>query len=230
MKLGIFLLFGMMFSFSLRAQEIVVEGRVKGPSGAITGSQVYVVNKSNGRFTIADAFGRFSLKIDRKEEIFISCSGYNRSVLRFSDSTLKQVYQVLVQLSPVEYTLKPVYIPRRPAEDIRKEMQKLGVEKSPAAKLINPIENPISFLYYTFSKRERQKREIQEIENQAKTRQLLKELLRLYVEEGLFYLPDTEFDAYLDFCPLPEEYLKTATDYELIARLKNCYFRFEERR
>jgi hypothetical protein len=231
MRYSLFLFLFFVVSLALDAQTIQVDGRIKSPQGTpITGSQVYIVNKTNGRFTIADAFGRFSIQLEKNEDLFVSCSGFQREVISFKDSVMKLNYQVVLKLSPLAYTLKPVYIPRRPVEDIRKEMQTLGVVKSPAAKLINPIENPISFLYYVFSKRERQKREIMELENQDRTRKLLKELLRLYVEEGLFFLPDQQFDAYLDRCPIQENFLKTATDYELVALLKGCYLQFEEGR
>ena len=221
--------FLLLFVTGIHAQTIQVDGRVKSPQGSpITGTQVYVVNKTNGRFVVADAFGRFSIQLEKNEDLFVSCSGFQREVISFKDSILKLNYQVVIKLSPLAYTLKPVYIPRRPVDEIRKEMQTLGVEKSAAAKLINPVENPISFLYYVFSKRERQKREIMELENQDRTRKLLKELLRLYVEEGLFYLPDQQFDAYLDRCPIPEDFLKSASDYDLVARLKSCYLQFEE--
>ena len=160
MRYSLFLFLFFVVSLALDAQTIQVDGRIKSPQGTpITGSQVYIVNKTNGRFTIADAFGRFSIQLEKNEDLFVSCSGFQREVISFKDSVMKLNYQVVLKLSPLAYTLKPVYIPRRPVEDIRKEMQTLGVVKSPAAKLINPIENPISFLYYVFSKRERQKRE-----------------------------------------------------------------------
>ncbi|MEY4851744.1 MAG: hypothetical protein RIS99_139 [Bacteroidota bacterium] len=229
MRFYLFLFFQFIVAQGIFAQTIQVDGRVKSPQGTpITGNQVYIVNKTNGRFVVADAFGRFSIQLEKNEDLFVSCSGFQREIISFKDSTYKFNYQVVIKLSPLAYTLKPVYIPRRPVDEIRKEMQTLGVEKSAAAKLINPIENPISFLYYVFSKRERQKREIMELENQDRTRKLLKELLRLYVEEGLFFLPDQQFDAYLDRCPIPENFLKSASDYDLVARLKSCYLQFEE--
>jgi hypothetical protein len=108
-------------------------------------------------------------------------------------------------------------------EELQKERAAIAKREVPKLSGINALESPITALYMQFSKREKTKRLIAEMEYNDQKREVVKEILRLYVHSDIIDLPDDEFDAFISFLNLNDQFLKTATDYELITYIKGKY-------
>ena len=107
---------------------------------------------------------------------------------------------------------------------IQKDIEKLGVKKDEAMlEDVNMIESPITALYQMFSRRERSKRLVAELENEARMRALLKELLTKYVEADIISLHDEAFDDFIDFCAVSDDFIKRSSQYDFAMYIKSRY-------
>jgi hypothetical protein len=76
------------------------------------------------------------------------------------------------------------------------------------------------------SKKERNKRWIAEQQYKDNQRKVVQELLRLYVANDIINLTEDEFDDFISFLNINEEFLKTATEMELITFIQDKYEHF----
>ena len=88
---------------------------------------------------------------------------------------------------------------------------------------VNALQSPITFLYQEFSKRERSKRLVAQLENDDRKRDLVQEMLKKYVDYEIINLNPEAFDDFIDFCDVPEEVIKGLTQYEFLLYVKKKY-------
>ncbi|MBK7855536.1 MAG: hypothetical protein IPJ79_12085 [Bacteroidetes bacterium] len=87
-------------------------------------------------------------------------------------------------------------------------------------------------MYQAFSKRERAKRDIAEKRNDDKRRALLKELFRKYVDNNVITLNEEQFDAFIDYCGVSDEFLQNSSQYDFIVYVRKkfeSYNRFNKK-
>ncbi|MEM7162339.1 MAG: hypothetical protein AAF487_07835 [Bacteroidota bacterium] len=186
---------------------------------------ILVVNKSNGNGTFGDRFGNYTMNVGKNDSIVISAIGYSSYIFSLKDSTLKSVYTISPQLKkPVVYLRPVTIIAERELEEIEKDIQELGYSRQDyMVSGIDVLQSPITFLYQAFSKRERSKRKLAELVNEERKRDLLKELFRKYVDYHIINLEDHEFDEFIDYCNVSEEFLKSTSQYEFLMFVKYSY-------
>ena len=88
---------------------------------------------------------------------------------------------------------------------------------------INILESPITALYQAFSKKEQNKRWIQEQKYKDDQRRVVKELLRLYVAFDIINMTEDDFDEFIQFLNMDDDFLKTSSEMELILFIKDKY-------
>ncbi len=88
---------------------------------------------------------------------------------------------------------------------------------------IDAFASPITFLYQSFSKRERAKRDIAQKKNEDNKRKLLKELFRKYVDFDIMNLSEDQFDNFIDFINVDDNFLKNSTQYDFILFVKRKF-------
>jgi hypothetical protein len=140
--------------------------------------------------------------------------GHVTQFICMKDSLPKPSYHVTVYLRQLNVQLREVEIlsPRTLAQ-IQKDIDKLGYRESDyRISQVDALQSPITFLYQEFSRRERSKRLVAQLENEDRKRELLKELLQKYVE----------YD-FIDFCAVPDEVIKGLTQYEFLLYVKKKY-------
>jgi predicted ATPase len=93
---------------------------------------------------------------------------------------------------------------------------------------VNVLQSPITALYQAFSKKEQNKRWIAEQQYKDDQRRIVQELLRLYVAFDIIELSETEFDAFITFLNLDEQFIKTASEMELILFIKDKYEHYKQ--
>jgi uncharacterized protein YecA (UPF0149 family) len=62
-----------------------------------------------------------------------------------------------------------------------------------------------------------------ELMNEARRKELLKELFVKYVSADIIDLDEKEFDDFIDFCNVSDEFLQKASQYEFIEYVKQKY-------
>jgi hypothetical protein len=88
---------------------------------------------------------------------------------------------------------------------------------------ISILESPITALYQAFSKKEQNKRWIQEQKYKDDQRRVVKELLRLYVAFDIINMTEDDFDDFIQFLNMDDDFLKTSSEMELILFIKDKY-------
>jgi hypothetical protein len=178
---------------------------------------------NQGIFGLAD--GSFTITIQQGDSIVIASTGYEYQKISFKDSAIKSNYFVSVPLKKLKLELSEVAIfSPRDLDSIYKDIKKLGYDESDyTLQGINAVESPITFLYMEFNRVQRIKRHNAERINNEKRRDLLRQLLVNYVSHDIFYLDNREFDDFIDFAQIPEEYMKQASQYDFCILVKRRF-------
>jgi hypothetical protein len=91
------------------------------------------------------------------------------------------------------------------------------------------MQSPITYLYETFSKKERSKRWVTEARFVDKQRELLKEYLRTCNSYNLISIDEQEMDDFLDFMNMDLNFFRTASDYNLALFVKRKFQDFKSK-
>jgi hypothetical protein len=183
------------------------------------------VNKRTRSGTFGNADGSFAVSALRTDTLLVGSVGHVTQFICMKDSLPKPSYHVTVYLRQLNVQLREVEIlsPRTLAQ-IQKDIDKLGYRESDyRISQVDALQSPITFLYQEFSRRERSKRLVAQLENEDRKRELLKELLQKYVEYDIINLSDESFDDFIDFCAVPDEVIKGLTQYEFLLYVKKKY-------
>ena len=195
----------------------------KNPKKRLDDLMIINVRTSQGVFGLAD--GTFNAYIFKTDTIVIASTGYEFQRICFTDSVIKPQYYIDVPLIKLNVTLKEVNIfSPRDLQSIYTDIQKLGYNKKDfQLSGVDAFQSPITFLYQEFSKLERLKRHNAERINADKRKELLRQLLANYVTHDIINLDNFEFDDFINFCNVPENYMKSATQYDFCIFIKQKF-------
>lgn len=182
-----------------------------------------VVNKTTGRGVFGQPNGHFSVYATTGDLIALSTKGYPvyQFVVKPDENCQSKVLAYIERL-PQE-TPEVIVRPLKTLEQIKEERENLALRETRTVTGVSALQSPITFLYQAFSKKEQNKRWIAEQEFKDDQRRIVQELLRLYVAFDIIELSDTEFDAFITFLNIDEQFIKTATEMELILFIKDKY-------
>lgn len=185
-----------------------------------------VVNKTTGRGVFGQPNGHFSVYASTGDLLALSTKGYPvyQFVVKPDENCQSKVLAYIERL-PQE-TPEVIVRPLKTLEQIKEERENLALRETRTVTGVSALQSPITFLYQAFSKKEQNKRWIAEQEFKDDQRRIVQELLRLYVAFDIIELSDTEFDAFITFLNIDEQFIKTATEMELILFIKDKYDHF----
>lgn len=218
-------LFGLSEAFGQKeesSKKITVKGRVLNENGESSFQSLFVVNRSTRVGNFAESSGLFQINIQKKDTLMVGALGYGTKYISFTDSVSRDTYVINILLLPLKVEMEPVDIfAPRTLREIFEEVEELGYdERDDLVRGVNAIQSPITALYMAFSRRERRKREAMRIINEDRKRDLLKELFQKFVHHDIIDLDNDEFDDFIDYCNVSEEFMKAATQYEFIMFIK----------
>ena len=208
--------------------KIKVQGTVLPPLGSSGLLNLMVVNQTTSQGLFGDPSGEFTIIIGRNDSLMVASTGFKTKKISFRDSVYRPIYDVLIRLEVLAYDLRQVEIfPKRDLEKIYKDIDKLGYQKKEyIVSGIDAFNSPITFLYQSFSRRERQKRLAAQLINEDKRRDLLKELLTQYVHADIIQLENGKFDEFIDFCNVSDSFMKNTSQYDFIMFIKKRYAQY----
>lgn len=206
-------------------QKIKISGKVIDKANKNVNFILLLVNKSTNNGTVSSTTGDFTFYAEKSDTLLIGGIGYNTEKICFRDSALKSEYFVIIALKNYSAELNTVVIfPERELSEIEKDIDKLGYKESDyILSGVSAAQSPITFLYQLYSKRERSKRKAEELWNERNRRDLLKELLRKYVSGNIINLNDEEFDDFIDFCAISDDFMKQTSQYDFIMYIKKKF-------
>lgn len=212
-------------TMALAQGPVQVKGTVSGSDGEKTFYDLMIVNRRTRAGTFGNTDGSFSAWVQRDDTLLIGAGGYVTRTLALGEFPDEELQHLKITLRPWNIDLQPVAVlPQRTLKQIQQDIEKLGYnEKDYRETGINALESPITFLYESFSRRERSKRLVAQLENEDKKRELLRELLQQYVDYGIINLSDDSFDDFIDFCNVSEEVLKSLSQYDFLLYMKKKY-------
>lgn len=184
-----------------------------------------VVSKRTQQGYFSGHDGKFKLLSGIGDSLLIASTGYTTIKIAVADSVSKGIYHFRIRLKRLQVVLKEVEIfTKRDLEAIERDIQTLGYDEDDyLMEGVDAINSPITALYVAFSRRERSKRMVAELRNEDKRRALLKELFRKYVDYEIIDLDNDEFDRFIDFCRISDEFLKNSTQYDFIMYIKSRF-------
>lgn len=211
-----------------QTERIKINGKVFDPENPSVYYSLMIINKSTQHGILGEPDGSFTVYANKKDTIIIGCMGYQTTKISFADSVLKEEYNVKIPLQKLSITLKQIEIfAPRDLDKILSDIERLGYSKKDyVISGIDAVQSPITFLYQQFSRRERSIRKVAELQNEDRKRELLKELFQKYVDYSIIKLNNEQFDAFIDFCNVSEEFLKYTSQYDFIMYIKYKFNQF----
>jgi len=207
------------------SQIIRIEGRVRDPHGQGIPNAIIVNNRTKtGSF--GNSSGYYSIICEKTDTLSITALSYYTRQLCLKDSVLKEVYYPTIFLDDRTYMLPVVeFISPRDLEAIEEDLLGLGFNENQFKTA--SFNSPITFLYEQFSKRERSRLEVARMEHEDRKRSLLKELFHLYVDYDIIALTNEEFDAFIDFMHVSDEFIRQSSQYEFLIFVKEEFQQYK---
>jgi len=211
---------------SAQCEQVLVSGKIVDTLRLQNFYNLMVVNKTTGRGVFGQPNGHFSVYATTGDLIALSTKGYPiyQFVVKPDDNCQSKVLAYIERLT--QETPAVIVRPLKTLEQIKEERENLALRETRTVTGVSALQSPITFLYQAFSKKEQNKRWIAEQEYKDDQRRIVQELLRLYVAFDIIELSETDFDAFITFLNIDEQFIKTATEMELILFIKDKYDHF----
>ena len=215
-----------------QADSLVTKIRVQGQAYEATGmtlANLLIINERTYTGTFGDASGRFDISALKTDTLVFGAIGYNSYKICFADSAIKETYTLRITLRKLSVELgEAEVIAPRDMEDIQRDIEQLGYNpKDHRTTGANALESPITFLYEMLSRREQSKRLVIEMENDDRRRDLLKELFSKYIAYDIIELKPEEFDEFVEFLNVSDDFLKSSSQYDFIQFVRARFNHFK---
>ncbi len=212
--------------YAQKCDRVLLTGRVIDTTQNQGFYNLMVVNSTSGRGVFGQPDGSFNVYASQNDSITFSVKGYSMYGFRIkADSNCQMRITAILDHKAVmmnEVIVKPL----KTLQQIKEERASLAMRETKQVSGIEVLQSPITALYQTFSKKERNKQWIATMEYKDDQRKVLKELLSVYVAYDIVKLEEEEFDNFIDFLSVDENFLKTASEMELITFIKDKFEHF----
>ncbi len=191
---------------------------------------VIVVNKrtKTGAYYTSN---RFKTNMLYSDTLLLSVYGFRFKEISLHDSLLKKEYKINVVLEQLNIVLDEVKVyPNKSLNRINLDKSKLGYfEPNYTVVGINAAASPITYLYERFSKFAKSKRKVALWESEDLKRRVLKDLFRIYIKYDIMDLNDEEFDDFINYLNFTDEFIREASQLELVLAIQGKYKTFKYR-
>jgi|TARA_B110000116_G_scaffold211692_1_gene187569 hypothetical protein len=184
------------------------------------------VNRMSGGGVFVERDGSFLVRACPGDTLVFGAVGYysieRKVVWSMRDSSMS----IDLRRLQIEVGVAEVFAPRT-LNEILNEIEELGYNETDyRVSGVNALQSPITFLYEQFSRVEKSKRLVAELENNDSRRELLQELFVKYVDYDIVQLKPHEFKAFAEFCDPGDELLQMWSQYEFILYVKRQFTLF----
>ncbi|MCE3294643.1 MAG: hypothetical protein K0R65_357 [Crocinitomicaceae bacterium] len=182
-----------------------------------------IVNRTSGRGVFGQPDGSFYVYVNENDSINLSTKGYPIYAFRVKADSNHQMRVTVILENKVQNTREVVVKPLKTLQQIKEERASLSQRETRQVTGIEVLRSPITALYQRFSQKEQNKAWIAKMEFKDNQARVLKELLRVYVAYDIVSLSEEEFEDFINFLNMDENFLKTASDIELVTFIKDKY-------
>jgi hypothetical protein len=204
-------------------EQVLFTGKVVDTLRPNTFYNLMVINRTTGRGAFGQPNGTFSVYASDGDSISLSITGYPPVHTRiYADSNCQFKQAFIIEGNPQEFA-EVIVRPLKSLKEIREERQSLALRETRTVTGIEMLQSPITALYQAFSKKERTKRWIAKQEHQDDQLNIVRELIRTYIAFDVIELDDEEFEEFIYFLNMDEQFLKTASEMELITFIQDKF-------
>lgn len=228
------ILFGLLLGLPnlMIAQTVDVYGRVFDLESGRDVPYAFVINFRTQQGVFCDGRGRFHIRIEQPDTLIVSVTGYHMRKFSLKDSIPKPRYEVEfgLKVRPMELPTFTVKTPKT-YDQIVRELEKIEQMKSKPTSIADAANSPITYLYSQFSRTERAKRRIAELEAEDARVELLKELFAKYLVANIIEFDpddDRELEDFIRFSGITQSALAFETEYELVVHIKAQFERYQK--
>lgn len=203
--------------------RVWLKGRVSDTLNKTSFYNLMVINTSTGQGVFGHPDGSFGVYVSKNDSIVLSVKRYDRLGFRVKpDSTCQMLADFVIVARATE--LDPVVVkPIKSIQQIKEEREALAMRETRTITGIEAVQSPITALYQRFSREEKSKAKVAELEYKDNKIEIVRELLSLYVLYDVIQLTDEEMEDFITFMSMDENFLKTASDIELARFVKEKY-------
>ncbi len=211
-----------------QCEKVLFNGKVIDTLRPQSFYNLMLINKRTGQGVFGQPNGSFSIYVAAGDTVIISVKEYLPQIaVVLPDTNCQFKRRFIIEPKPRE--IKEIKVkPLKSLEEIREEREALALRETRMVTGLEVMQSPITALYQAFSRKEQHKRWIAEQQYKDDQRKIVKELLRLYVSYDIITLNEEEFDDFIFFLNVSDDFLKTATEMELITFIKDKFDHFRE--
>lgn len=225
--LAVFLLLSSL-SFGQTCSRVWLKGRVQDTLNPSSFLNLMVVNTTSGIGVLGRADGTFGVYVSENDSIVLSVKRYERVGFRVvGDSLCQMDVHAIVERRAVEIA-EVIVKPLKTIQQIKEEREQLAMRETITITGLEAIQSPITALYQRFSKKEQSKALVAKMEYKDSQEAILQELLKLYVSYDIVKLSTDEFEDFIRFMNMDVDFLKTASDFELVSYIKEKFEHYRE--
>mgnify|MGYP005695230817 FL=1 len=207
-------------------EKVFIKGRVMDSLRPQSFYNLMVVNKTEGKGVFGQPNGSFFTYAKDQDNMVLSVKGYPQHTFTvIADSNCQYQIDVFIERPPQVFD-EVIIRPLKSLSQIKEERASLALRETRMVKGVEVLQSPITALFQAFSKKERNKRWIAEQEYKDNKARVVRELLSLYVAYDIIELEKDEFDLFIQFLNINEDFLKTASEMDLVLFIKDKYEHF----
>lgn len=214
-------------SWSQDCEKVRLAGRVVDSLRPQNFYNLMVINRTKGKGVFGLPNGGYNVYAEQGDSITFSIKGYEKvDYIVVADSNCQAKNTWYIDMLPqqvVEVVIKPL----KTLSEIQAEREGLAMQETRMVTGIDVLQSPITALYQVFSKKEKSKRAVAKYKYADEQKAVLQDLLRLYVAYDIFDLNEKEFDSFIAFLNINEDFLKTASELELVTFIKDKFEHFK---
>jgi len=225
-----FFLLMTIFQSNAQCERVLLTGKVVDTLRPQNFYNLMIINRTTGRGVFGQPDGSFSVYSRVGDKMAFSTKEY--PIYEFivtPDSNCQQRIVAFIEKLPQQFQ-EVVIKPLKTLDQIKEERKGLALRETRQVTGIEVLQSPITALYQAFSKKEQNKRWIADQKFKDDQRQVVKELLRLYVVYDIIELSEEQFDDFITFLNVDIDFLKTASEMELVVFIKDKFDHFRSLR
>lgn len=204
-------------------ERVYVSGTVTDEQGGYVPAAMVVNQNGSGGGVFVDAMGSFVVAAFPGDTLAIGAIGFHTKLWVVPELAFPSDVSIRLQRLRVQVGIAEVVAPRE-LREILHDIEALGYnEEDYRISSVDALSSPITWLYQMLSREERSKRQVAEMENDDRRKELLRELFVKYVDYEIIDLDPTEFEAFIDYCDPGDVMLQTWSQYEFILYVKQRF-------
>lgn len=219
-------------------QPIAIQGEVISNETGEVVPYVHIIDQTKNQGTISDLSGKFEIMIDPTDTLVFSAVGFEKLTIVLAHEAINLAEPVRISLTPSTYELAPVQIHAFKDEAGFKQdilNLKLPDEKP---KIVIPgtyngprdpnarfslASGPLSAVQNMFSKEAKELRKYNEVIKEYPREQAIVAKYNRQIVADITGLKDEELNDFMLFCKVPDDFILSANDYEIVLAVNNCY-------